>query len=269
MNKDIKQEEIKREKVKSAFRFHLYLFIVVNALLFVINYMFSYGLWWFLFPLFGWFIGIVLHICAVWPRSIIPAKRVVLIHFASYASVNLLLAMTDYLTSGAITWVLFPLIFWGTGLIVHAIVYQEFLSKPKTDKNESKIKRPSLDKLKSMSKRARLLASSALSSQNKIQDKSESSIPQEVGEKPKKIAPKLGIKKEKLDLTEEDKREIEKTESEMDLEEKDAICVVHKGTIVGTVYICPTCKSYYCLKCANALIEKGEKCWTCEREITP
>ena len=120
-----------------------------------------------------------------------------------------------------------------------------------------------------MSKRAKLLAQSTLKPQKEVQDISESASSTVDESKPKKISLRLEKKTELIDLSEEEKKEIEKTEAEMDLEEKEAMCVVHKATIVGTVYICPSCKSYYCLKCANALVEKGEKCWNCEREITP
>ena len=64
-------------------------------------------------------------------------------------------------------------------------------------------------------------------------------------------------------------KELEKIESEVALEKKEIFCIVHKGPIDGTVYICPRCKSYYCYKCANALKEKGEKCWSCEAELKP
>ncbi|MHA1371934.1 MAG: hypothetical protein ACTSRA_19725 [Promethearchaeota archaeon] len=71
-----------------------------------------------------------------------------------------------------------------------------------------------------------------------------------------------------MELTPEEKREIQQTESEMDIEKSKFICVVHKGTIDGAVYICPKCQTFYCVKCANVLKDKGEKCWSCENEIT-
>ncbi|MCP4760802.1 MAG: hypothetical protein GY870_03405, partial [archaeon] len=41
------------------------------------------------------------------------------------------------------------------------------------------------------------------------------------------------------------------------------ICIVHKGHITGLVYICPTCETYYCEKCAETLKGSGDKCWSC------
>jgi len=87
----------------------------------------------------------------------------------------------------------------------------------------------------------------------------------------------IGAKKQKqklhdtspinLDLTEIEKKEIEQTESELGIEKSEFICIVHKGTIDGAVYICPNCKTFYCVRCANVLKDKGEKCWSCESDI--
>ena len=61
---------------------------------------------------------------------------------------------------------------------------------------------------------------------------------------------------------------VEETEKEVGVEEQKIICIVHKGPIVGAnIYICPKCKAFYCTKCANALKEKGETCWSCELEF--
>ncbi|MHA2101008.1 MAG: NosD domain-containing protein, partial [Candidatus Kariarchaeaceae archaeon] len=67
-------------------------------------------------------------------------------------------------------------------------------------------------------------------------------------------------------LTEEEKREAVKTEAEMGIEKQQFVCIVHKGPIVGAnVYICPGCQAIYCTKCATALKDKGEHCWSCEK----
>ncbi|MFW9947969.1 MAG: tetratricopeptide repeat protein, partial [Candidatus Odinarchaeota archaeon] len=69
-------------------------------------------------------------------------------------------------------------------------------------------------------------------------------------------------------LTKEEK-ELKKLESELKIEQQKFICIVHKGEIVGTVYVCPNCKTQYCLTCAYSLKAKGEKCWICNKEIKP
>ena len=78
--------------------------------------------------------------------------------------------------------------------------------------------------------------------------------------KEKSKIPEFSVKK---------KRELEEIESELKIEEQKFICIVHKGQIVGTVYICPNCKTCYCLTCAYSLKAKGEKCWACNNEIKP
>jgi hypothetical protein len=40
---------------------HVLTYVLVNALLFVINYFASPRVWWFQWPLFGWGIGLLCH----------------------------------------------------------------------------------------------------------------------------------------------------------------------------------------------------------------
>ena len=69
-------------------------------------------------------------------------------------------------------------------------------------------------------------------------------------------------------LTEEEKRELERTEAEMGIEKDKFVSVVHKGPIKGdNIYLCPTCETFYCRNCAKVLKDKGESCWTCEHEF--
>ena len=62
-------------------------------------------------------------------------------------------------------------------------------------------------------------------------------------------------------------QELAKTEAEVDVEQEQYLCIVHKGKIVGSVYLYPNCYSFYCIKRARALKEKQEKCWSCNSEI--
>ncbi|MFX1392667.1 MAG: hypothetical protein ACFFAH_03750 [Promethearchaeota archaeon] len=64
-----------------------------------------------------------------------------------------------------------------------------------------------------------------------------------------------------------EKKELKKTESEVDVKIMKFLCVVHKGTIKGDIYLCPKCNNFYCRRCAKALKEKGENCWVCESKI--
>ena len=63
MNATTEQFEAAKERVeqKLAFYIHLTVFVLVNALLTVIDLMSSPGELWFFWPLGGWGIGLVLH----------------------------------------------------------------------------------------------------------------------------------------------------------------------------------------------------------------
>ncbi len=69
-------------------------------------------------------------------------------------------------------------------------------------------------------------------------------------------------------LTTDELMELRKTVSEVKVEEKEIICLIHKGPISGAnIYLCPSCKTYYCLNCAKALRSRGEKCWACDNQL--
>ncbi|MFX1470202.1 MAG: hypothetical protein ACFFB8_16245 [Promethearchaeota archaeon] len=87
----------------------------------------------------------------------------------------------------------------------------------------------------------------------------------------RKIKEKPKIKKKDIRprLTTKEVKDLEKIESEIKVDGQKFICIVHKGQIVGTVYICPNCRTCYCLTCAYSLKANGEKCWTCGNEIKP
>lgn len=64
-----------------------------------------------------------------------------------------------------------------------------------------------------------------------------------------------------------EKDEFEKIKSEIAVEKREYICIVHKGPIIGASYLCPNCRTFYCERCAQVLKEKGENCWSCNQEI--
>lgn len=61
--KNHKTEQTARQKAKQKveFKIHMIAYIVVNSLLAIINLTFTPGYLWFIWPLLGWGIGIVLH----------------------------------------------------------------------------------------------------------------------------------------------------------------------------------------------------------------
>jgi hypothetical protein len=50
------------------FLIHLFVYIAVNAMLFAVNLLYTPDFYWFLFPLFGWGVGLLAHGIAVFRR---------------------------------------------------------------------------------------------------------------------------------------------------------------------------------------------------------
>jgi hypothetical protein len=49
---------------------------------------------------------------------------------------------------------------------------------------------------------------------------------------------------------------------------KENYCLFHKGDIKGKeVYICPKCKTNYCMDCAKIAKSEGKKCIKCKQLI--
>ncbi|MBN1801822.1 MAG: PKD domain-containing protein [Candidatus Lokiarchaeota archaeon] len=68
-------------------------------------------------------------------------------------------------------------------------------------------------------------------------------------------------------LTVGEKKALEQTEKEVSIKKNHFTCVVHRGQIVGSVYICPHCQTIYCEKCASTLKRNRERCWTCNKSL--
>ncbi|MFX0105875.1 MAG: 2TM domain-containing protein [Candidatus Hodarchaeota archaeon] len=121
---------------KVSFRFsvkiHIGIFIVVNMLLFIVNFLFTPAIYWFFFSLFSWLIGLSMHTLSyiLYARGIYPmAKRGVIYHLISYIFVMLFLFIINFITLSWYYWVIFPAIFWGTAVILHIIIYFQFYSR--------------------------------------------------------------------------------------------------------------------------------------------
>ena len=65
-NQDSQQTARKMAKAKVEFRIHLINYIAVNTLLAILNLTLSPGYIWFIWPLLGWGIGIILHALRVY-----------------------------------------------------------------------------------------------------------------------------------------------------------------------------------------------------------
>ena len=138
--------EIARSKVnfRLSVKVHVGVFIVVSALLLSINLIFSPTILWVLFPFFGWFIGVILHTTAyiVYARGVYPiAKRGVIFHICAFTFVILYLFIINLTTLPNYYWAIYPLIFWGSALVIHNIAYLVLYRGKIDDQGETKSRR--------------------------------------------------------------------------------------------------------------------------------
>lgn len=73
----------------------------------------------------------ILYARGVYPMS----KRGVIYHLDSYIFVMLFLFIINFTTLSEFYWVVFPAIFWGTGVILHVVIYLLYYSG-KVEKSE-------------------------------------------------------------------------------------------------------------------------------------
>ena len=59
------------------------------------------------------------------------------------------------------------------------------------------------------------------------------------------------------------------TEEEVIYHKEQEICLVCKGSTSRLTYICPDCKTLYCIKCSEALTDLENACWVCNTPIDP
>jgi hypothetical protein len=123
-------------KFRLSVKIHLTAYILTILLLISINMLFNPSFLWVLYPIFGWLIGLIMHLTAyiVYAKGIYPiAKRTVIFNTVAYIFVNILLFVingyTDVLLERVYLWFLYPVFFWGIALIVHYFVYLRFYNK--------------------------------------------------------------------------------------------------------------------------------------------
>ena len=112
-------------------KIHLTIFIVVNLLLLIVNFLFTPDFYWVIFPFFSWLIGINMHALAyiLYARGVYPmGKRGVIYHLTSYIFVMIFLFIINLTTFPEFYWVIFPSIFWGAAVILHILVYIHYYS---------------------------------------------------------------------------------------------------------------------------------------------
>ena len=57
------------------------------------------------------------------------------------------------------------------------------------------------------------------------------------------------------------------TEEEVTISKEKKICLVCKGKVWSFSFICPECETFYCEKCARAIMELENVCWACDQPL--
>ncbi len=58
-----------------------------------------------------------------------------------------------------------------------------------------------------------------------------------------------------------------RTERELGVHKVRPTCMVCTRPLKGTTFICPTCETKYCIRCARTLSVRKEYCWTCRKPL--
>ena len=83
----------------------------------------------------------------------------------------------------------------------------------------------------------------------------------------KRFKNKLEEKEELIASLEKQRKEL--NEEDIGIFKQTYICLVHKGPVEGVIFLCPHCKSYYCLKCYEAITKVENECWSCNNPLDP
>ncbi len=59
------------------------------------------------------------------------------------------------------------------------------------------------------------------------------------------------------------------TEDEVIFHRERKICLVCKGNLIRSIYLCPECDALYCIKCSEAISNIDNGCWSCYTPIDP
>ncbi len=128
-----------------------------------------------------------------------------------------------------------------------------------TEEEIEKVK-PSVSELKK-SQEMKVIAVTLPQEQNTIP--SSESLKERAFEKREQLMKKTPI------LFLQDLKEQAITENVLKVFKENRVCIVHKGTIEGYNFMCPSCDALYCVKCVDALIELENICWSCGSPLDP
>ncbi len=121
---------------------HAICYGLVNLLLIIINLIVAPTYLWGLYAVFGWLIGLAIHILIylLWSRGVSYGKRAIILHITIFGLTMLLLIVVNYLTAGTLDWVAYPAISWGFGFLVHVILHY-YLTSIRSGNKEDRLTR--------------------------------------------------------------------------------------------------------------------------------
>lgn len=125
-----------------AFRIHLLAYIGVNIALVLINYLTNhFSTIWYVYPLFGWFIGVAEHGTSylIYSHGVTGIQRIgVIMHAVAYVTTTPALIIFNLVSDPIYPWFLWPACFWFVGLVIHVIAIKMFgTSHVKTGEKKS------------------------------------------------------------------------------------------------------------------------------------
>ena len=139
---------------------HIWVYILVNLLLYAINYFTYPTYFWFLWPLTAWMMILILHILSqiMFQKGIVDLHTVfILYHLVFYVVINLFLIFTNWFTtahnSSRMTWVWWIIGPWSILFIIHLIVYFYVVPKHGESPNRNWLDRKIDEELERMNKK--------------------------------------------------------------------------------------------------------------------
>ncbi|MFX0132373.1 MAG: 2TM domain-containing protein [Candidatus Hodarchaeota archaeon] len=130
----------KRVNFKSSVKIHAAIYLCGNIGLFILNLLNMTRIW-FVYPLFGWFVGVAMHAVAysLYTHGVTSSAKAGLIyHLTAYVTGMPLLFVINLVTSWTFWWFLIPLFLWPAGLVFHYILYRVYFKTDSTDKSRVK-----------------------------------------------------------------------------------------------------------------------------------
>jgi hypothetical protein len=161
--KEFNRESLKRIAREIVIRryiliLHVWVYIFVNILLFVINYFVPSDYLWFLWPLTAWAILLFQHVVTytIFRKGIIHGGTIgITYHLTAFILVNSFLFFVSLFTSDPpwtfTSWFLWPLGIWGLGLLGHATIYFYIVPKKNEIPHKGWIERKIEKELKKLS----------------------------------------------------------------------------------------------------------------------